>query len=358
MPTRSTLRAPDRLLLILLLALAILLSVATPVRADHDTRVLQLGETLYDVAWEYNTTPETLRWLNDLSPTELPWNGMKLRVPLEEGLVLYRIQAGDTWATIAKAYDTTLAFLVEVNEMSPATRLLAGGGLLVPQAEGFRLTRELPLHIVAEGETVESIATQYDASPRAINRVNNLDGGEPEVGAALLIPPRLLSERLADAERDGYGGYLEIPIDAFPSLTEKWVSVDLSHQRVIAYEGTKPVKSFVISSGRSKTPTVTGVFRIWAKISAQTMEGGSRASGDYYNLPNVQWVSYFYRDYSFHGTYWHSNFGVPMSHGCINMTNSDAQWIYDWMGPQNPGRGWYTTDTEPEGRGTLVVVHR
>jgi lipoprotein-anchoring transpeptidase ErfK/SrfK len=290
-----------------------------------------------------------------MSPTELAWNGMKLRVPVEDGLVLYRIQQGDTLASIAKAYDTALPFLVEVNEVSPSQRLVPGKGLLVPQAEGFRLTREIPSHVVAEGETVESIAEQYSASVRAINRVNDLGGREPEVGATLLIPPRLLSERLGEAVRDGYG-YLEIPIEDFPSLTERWVSVDLSHQRVVAYEGTRPVATFVISSGKSKTPTVTGVFRIWAKISAQTMEGGSRASGDYYNLPNVQWVSYFYRDYSFHGTYWHNNFGVPMSHGCINMTNRDAQWIYEWMGPENPGRGWYPTETEQ--RGTLVVVHR
>jgi lipoprotein-anchoring transpeptidase ErfK/SrfK len=358
MPTRSTLRAPDRLLLIVLLSLAILLAAASPVRADHDTRILGLGETIYDVAWEYNTTPETLRWLNDMTATEPAWNGMKMRVPLEDGLVLYRVKTGDTLASVAKAYNTSLARLVEVNEISPAARLVPGAGMLVPQAEGFRLTREIPTHIVKKGETLETIADQYRASVRAINRVNNLNGAEPEVGAALLIPPRLFSERLGEAEREGWGGYLEIPLEDFPTLTEKWVSVDLSHQRVIAYEGTRPVASFVISSGRSETPTVTGVFRIWAKISAQTMEGGSRASGDYYNLPNVQWVSYFYRDYSFHGTYWHSNFGVPMSHGCINMTNRDAEWIYEWMGPDNPGRGWYTTDKVPADRGTLVVVHR
>jgi lipoprotein-anchoring transpeptidase ErfK/SrfK len=171
----------------------------------------------------------------------------------------------------------------------------------------------------------------------------------------LLIPPLGISQRLGQATRDK-NGYLQIPIEDFPTLTEKWVDVDLSHQRVTAYEGTRPVASYLISSGRSPTPTVLGVFRIWAKISSQTMEGGSTAAGDYYNLPGVQWVSYFYRDYSFHGTYWHNNFGTPMSHGCINMTNRDAQALYEWMGPENPGRGWFPTPVEE--KGTLVVVHR
>lgn len=49
---------------------------------------------------------------------------------------------------------------------------------------------------------------------------------------------------------------LQIPIEDFPTLTEKWVDVDLSHQRVTAYEGTCLVGSFLISSGKSPTPTV------------------------------------------------------------------------------------------------------
>ncbi len=355
MPIRSSLRAPSRVLLILLSALAILLIFVTPVRADQKTRTLGRRETLYDVAWEYNTTPETLRWLNHMDATEPAWTGMKVRVPPEDGLVLYRIEAGDTLASVAARYGVALPRLVEVNDMSPAQRLVPGEGLLLPHELGFRLTREIPTHVVQEGETLESIAARYDASTRAINRVNELNGWAPKVGAALLIPQRLLSERLGEIDNDSPAGSLAIPLAAFPSLTEKWVSVDLSEQRVVAFEGTRPVANFLISSGRSPTPTVTGVFRIRAKIAAQTMEGGDRAAGDYYNLPNVQWVSYFFQDYSFHGTYWHRNFGHPMSHGCINMTNADAEWLYNWMGPTNPGRSWYST---PENElGTLVVVH-
>jgi lipoprotein-anchoring transpeptidase ErfK/SrfK len=39
---------------------------------------------------------------------------------------------------------------------------------------------------------------------------------------------------------------------------------------------------------------------------------------------------YFYKGYGIHGTYWHNNFGVPMSHGCVNMRTSDAGWLYYW----------------------------
>ena len=67
------------------------------------------------------------------------------------------------------------------------------------------------------------------------------------------------------------------------------------------------------------------------------MSGGNRAIGTYYYLPGVPWVQFFgnaqipwSRGYSFHGTYWHNNFGHPMSHGCINMKTPDAKWLYDW----------------------------
>ena len=75
----------------------------------------------------------------------------------------------------------------------------------------------------------------------------------------------------------------------------------------------------------------------------------------YYNLPNVKWVQYFYADYAFHGTYWHNDFGRPKSHGCINMTNADAKWLFDWAGPKWDGKTtWY--NASKANPGTLVIV--
>ena len=136
---------------------------------------------------------------------------------------------------------------------------------------------------------------------------------------------------------------------------ERWIRVDLSAQTLIAYERDKPVRAFIISSGLPGTPTVTGEFRIRAKVRSQTMSGGSEELGTYYSLPNVQWVQYFYEDYGFHGSYWHNNFGNPMSHGCVNMTNADARWLFDWAGPEWDGRHWMSS-TESN-QGTLVIVH-
>ena len=109
----------------------------------------------------------------------------------------------------------------------------------------------------------------------------------------------------------------------------------MSQQRLYAHEGQKTVLNALVSTGIRAYPTVTGRFRIYVKYRA------TRMTGPGYNLPNVPWTMYFYGSFGIHGTYWHSNFGHPMSHGCINMKTSEAKWLYQWAPI-----------------GTLVVVHR
>ena len=104
----------------------------------------------------------------------------------------------------------------------------------------------------------------------------------------------------------------------------RWIDVDLSQQRLYAYEGDTLMNSFIVSTGTWQTPTVTGTFKIWIKLLSTPM------SGPGYYLPDVPYVMYFYKDYGLHGTYWHNNFGTPMSHGCVNLTIPDAEWLYNF----------------------------
>ncbi|MFO0971095.1 MAG: L,D-transpeptidase family protein [Candidatus Saccharimonadales bacterium] len=111
---------------------------------------------------------------------------------------------------------------------------------------------------------------------------------------------------------------------------DKWIEVDLSEQRTTAYEKATPIKNFLIASGMRGHETPVGEYAIWLRVRSQTMQGGSKADGSYYNIPNVEWVSYFYQDYALHGAWWREKFGAPASHGCVNMTNADAQWVFEW----------------------------
>lgn len=103
-----------------------------------------------------------------------------------------------------------------------------------------------------------------------------------------------------------------------------WIDINLSTQRLYAYEGDVVVNVFLVSTGVSATPTVTGTYSIYARYLYADMHGP-----DYF-LPNVPYTMYFYKSYGIHGTYWHSNFGTPMSHGCVNLSIGDAAWLYSW----------------------------
>lgn len=108
----------------------------------------------------------------------------------------------------------------------------------------------------------------------------------------------------------------------------KWIEVDLSQQRLTIYVGNEAVRSFTVSTGRAATPTSIGESAIYSKRASMTMTG--TIAGDYYYLENVKWVNFFNGGEAIHGTYWHNNFGTPMSHGCVNMREADAKIVYDF----------------------------
>lgn len=116
----------------------------------------------------------------------------------------------------------------------------------------------------------------------------------------------------------------ELPEPYREPLGEKWIDIDLTRQMLYAYEGDTVVASFLVSTGLPDTPTITGSYNVYVKYYAADMRGPG------YYLPDVPYTMYYYRGYGIHGTYWHSNFGTPMSHGCVNMETSEAGWLFEW----------------------------
>ncbi len=109
-----------------------------------------------------------------------------------------------------------------------------------------------------------------------------------------------------------------------PPLAERWVNIDLSEQMIYAYEDDTVVRSSLVSTGVPEYPTPTGQFYIYVKYRYDDMAGPG------YYLADVPYAMYFYLGYASHGTYWHDNFGEPMSHGCVNLPTSEAEWFYNW----------------------------
>jgi lipoprotein-anchoring transpeptidase ErfK/SrfK len=110
---------------------------------------------------------------------------------------------------------------------------------------------------------------------------------------------------------------------------KKTIVISISHQMLWAYKGDQVVLNSYVSTGRAGFDTPVGSFAVLTKLPSQTMEG--IIGGEYYNVPDVPQVLYFTNSgHALHGTYWHSNFGTPMSHGCVNLPLDVAAWLYDW----------------------------
>jgi hypothetical protein len=141
---------------------------------------------------------------------------------------------------------------------------------------------------------------------------------------------------------------------------ERWIDVDIDRQILTAYEGTRAVFATLVSTGKGKGKSIQatpkGIHRIWVKLVSTDMDNlEDEEASRYYAMQAVPWVMFFDKGYGLHGTFWHRSFGNVRSHGCVNLTPRDAQWLFHWTGPRLPA-GWTAalpTEYEP---GTLVRV--
>jgi hypothetical protein len=111
----------------------------------------------------------------------------------------------------------------------------------------------------------------------------------------------------------------------------RWLDVNLYEQTIAVYENNLLVFATVISSGIEPFWTRPGLFQITQKLDNTPMSGSFEADrSDYYYLEDVPWTMYFDEARALHGAYWHTGYGYPRSHGCVNLSPGDAQWLYRW----------------------------
>jgi lipoprotein-anchoring transpeptidase ErfK/SrfK len=111
---------------------------------------------------------------------------------------------------------------------------------------------------------------------------------------------------------------------------KKWIEIRLGSQRLIAWEGDKPVYAVIVSTGKPGHETPVGTFAI------QTKHEIARMQGDDYDVPDVPNTMYYSGSYAIHGAYWHHNFGTPVSHGCTNVAPNHAKWLFNWASVGTP----------------------
>lgn len=153
------------------------------------------------------------------------------------------------------------------------------------------------------------------------------------------------------------------PAPADIAENERWIDVNLTTQTLVAFAGTRAVYATLISSGKeSKTKdkdhrTPTGEWRVREKHITTTMDGDGTAAGDLpYSIEDVPYVMYFFKSYALHGAFWHNNYGIQMSHGCVNLSPLDAKYLFFFADPPLPQgfHGVHASETTP---GSRVIVH-
>ena len=175
-------------------------------------------------------------------------------------------------------------------------------------------------------------------------------------------------------ERYGYGDIFWAAAEAFrpltpeemspinPEVENKRILVDVPHQTLSCFEGDTEVHFARVSTGAlynasgkrvDAWATPPGEHPIWRKLVSLHMSGGTTGGG--WDLPGIGWTTLFVGSgVAIHSTFWHNNFGVPMSRGCVNARPEDAKWIFRWTQPQvtyDPG-----DVTVPLPGGTKVAV--
>jgi lipoprotein-anchoring transpeptidase ErfK/SrfK len=237
------------------------------------------------------------------------------------------VQPGDTLSAIAQRNGTSVDALVAANGIASPDLLFAGQRLQLTggSAPGASRASEPPTaarssggakatsHVVLPGETIFDLSARYGIPVGAIVSANHL------TSANIVYAGQRLELPAVPAAVGGAGGGAV----SAPSAGRK-VVVSLSSQTLRAMEDGRTVASFTISSGKAWTPTPVGRFRIYSRLRSQTM------SGPGYYLTGVPHVQYFVGNYALHGAYWHNLFGTPTSHGCVNLTLADAEWLWDW----------------------------
>lgn len=189
----------------------------------------------------------------------------------------------------------------------------------------------------------------------SVSCINDLSGKKEPENKGLFMGRTVIAPDIPESSDLNSQKYASVLGDQSGDF--KRIYVDLTNQRLYAFEGDNIIMNVPISTGKWY-PTPTGNFRIWIWLRFTRMTGGQGAG--YYDLPNVPYTMYFFnnaipktRGYALHGAYWHNNFGYPMSHGCVNMRIADVEKLYYWTNP-SAGNVSYATNQIP---GTLIIIY-
>jgi hypothetical protein len=135
-----------------------------------------------------------------------------------------------------------------------------------------------------------------------------------------------------------------------------WIDVHLPEQTLTLYQGDTPLFITLISSAKKGFSTPTGIFGIYSKSTSWDL-GSLPDADESYFMEHVPWVMHFFPRYALHSAFWHADFGLPSSHGCINMSPRDIAYIFDRTTPILP-KGWWVVRHDGNEMGTIIRIRK
>jgi len=136
---------------------------------------------------------------------------------------------------------------------------------------------------------------------------------------------------------------------------ERWIHIDLSEQTLVAYDGDEPMFATLVSTGKEPGMTPIGVHRVQTKLVAASMRDQPQED-EAYSIDDVPWTQYFSGSVALHGAFWHAGFGQVRSHGCVNLSPSDARWLFGFTDPPLPTDWHAVAPTRGTPEGSAIVV--
>jgi LysM repeat protein len=306
LPNRSTIYAGQSLIIPSATSSG---SQAPPQTASGGKYTVQPGDSLTSVAARFGITRQALAAANGISPSSYLYVGQVLTIPGQ----------GQPEPPVSKPTSTP-------QPPAPPPTAVPTTTPQPVQAPSEAEKGKPVKYTVQPGDSLSRIAARFNTTVANLQRLNNLSNTN------YIYPGQVLVIVAGDDQNNEIPPTSTPKPEPTPPMGKygpKWFDVDISDQTIIAYEGDTPVYTARVSTGTWKYPTVEGTYRVYAKYVSTKMEGG-QGTPDYYNIPNVPYTMYFYGGYALHGAFWHNNFGSPMSHGCVNLPVEVAKWMFEW----------------------------
>lgn len=205
----------------------------------------------------------------------------------------------------------------------------------LPRVDG--IDTAVPFTISGHVLNTKEIAARVHVKPQWPVRIKPLAANHFEIIPQKFWPANTrIHVGFSDAPTPNLGGHTQFMTD-----DDKMIKVNLTTQTLTAWEGGHRLRVMPTSTGvRPDWTTPRGTFWVYRRVADDHMKGGIVGKATW-NVKHVPWSQYIYQGVAIHGAWWNHRFGIPKSHGCIQLSTesqivkghhqeSNAHWLWNF----------------------------